>query len=52
MERFDGDISGMGNPTCGQAITYDFLEQLMETPDEAPPNPLPEPAGGGNYSFQ
>ena len=51
MEEFDGDISGHGDPTCGQAITITYLEQLRETPVEEPPNPLPPPVGGGNYSF-
>jgi hypothetical protein len=27
-EEFDGDISGKGNATCGQAITIDYLEHL------------------------
>jgi len=52
MERFDGDISGIGNSTCGQSFTFDFLEQLRETPVDEPPNPLPEPTGGANYSFE
>ena len=51
MEQFDGDISGIGNPTCGQAITIDYHEQLLETPVDEPPNPLPKPVGGGNYSL-
>ena len=46
MEQFDGDISGVGNSTCGQAFTFDFLEQLKETPVDEPPNPLPPPTGG------
>ena len=32
MEQYDGDISGNGDPTCGQAITIDYLETLSETP--------------------
>jgi hypothetical protein len=52
MEQFDGDTSGIGNPLCGQSITFDFLQQLVEIPVEEPPNPLPEPTGGGNYTFQ
>jgi hypothetical protein len=51
MEQFDGDLSGKGNATCGQAITYDYLEQMMAEPTMEPPNPLPEPFRGGNYSF-
>jgi hypothetical protein len=50
-EQFDGDISGKGNATCGQAITFDYLEQLHETPVDEPPNPLPKAIRGGNYSF-
>jgi hypothetical protein len=51
MEQFDGDISGIGNSTCGQAVTIDFLEQLREEPVDEPPNPLPEPSGGANYTL-
>jgi hypothetical protein len=51
MEQFDGDISGIGNPTCGQAITIDYLEQLRDQPTDEPPNPLPKPIGGGDYSL-
>ncbi|CAF1463385.1 unnamed protein product, partial [Rotaria sordida] len=51
MEQFDGDISGVGNATCGQSFTFDFLEQLHETSVDEPSNPLPEPTGGGNYSL-
>jgi len=51
MEQYDGDISGKGNATCGQAITYTYLEQLMAEPTEEPPNPLPKPVAGGNYSL-
>lgn len=51
MEQFDGDTSGVGNATCGQAFTIDFLEQLRELPEDEPPNPLPEPTGGANYSL-
>jgi hypothetical protein len=51
MEEFDDDISGIGNPTCGQAITIDYHEQLLEFPVDEPPNPLPKSIGGGNYSF-
>jgi hypothetical protein len=51
MEQFDGDASGIGNSTCGQSFTFDFLEELRETPVDEPPNPLPEPTGGANYSF-
>jgi len=51
MEEFDGDISGTGDPTCGQAITVTYMEQLRETSVEEPPNPLPPSIGGGNYSF-
>ena len=51
MEQFDGDTSGVGNATCGQAFTIDFLEQLRETPEDEPPNPLPEPTGGANYTL-
>ena len=51
MEQFDGDVSGVGNSTCGQSFTIDFLEQLRETPVDEPPNPLPEPTGGADYSF-
>lgn len=51
MEKFDGDTSGIGNATCGQSFTFDFLEQLRETPVDELPNPLPEPTGGANYSF-
>ena len=50
MEQFDGDISGIGNSTCGQKITFGFLMQLLEKSVDEPPNPLPKPAGGGNYS--
>jgi hypothetical protein len=39
MEQFDGDTSGIGNSTCGQAFTIDFLEKLEETPVDEPPNP-------------
>ncbi|CAF4116153.1 unnamed protein product [Rotaria sp. Silwood2] len=52
MEQFDGDTSGIGNSTCGQSFTFDFLEQLRETPVDELPNPLPEPSGGANYSFE
>ncbi|CAF3755725.1 unnamed protein product [Rotaria socialis] len=52
MEQFDGDTSGVGNSTCGQSFTFDFLEQLRETPVDELPNPLPEPTGGANYSFE
>ncbi|CAF0783857.1 unnamed protein product [Rotaria sordida] len=52
MEEFDGDTSGIGNSTCGQSFTFDFLEQLRETPVDELPNPLPEPTGGANYSFE
>ena len=52
MEQFDGDTSGVGNPTCGQSFTFDFLEQLRETPVDEPTNPLPPPAGGVNYTFE
>jgi hypothetical protein len=51
MEEFDGDISGNGNWSCGQMFTIDFLEQLREKPTDEPPNPLPEPEGGGEYSL-
>ena len=51
MERFDGDTSGIGNSTCGQSFTFDFLEQLRETPVDEPPNPLPQPTGGANYTL-
>ena len=51
MEQFDGDTSGAGNPFCGQSFTFDFLEQLHDTPVDEPVNPLPEPMGGGNYSL-
>ena len=51
MEQFDGDVSGIGNSTCGQAFTIGFLEQLQENPTEEPPNPLPEPTGGSSHSF-
>ena len=50
MEQFDGDISGIGDATCGQEVTIDFLERLQEMPTDEPPNPLPEPAKGRNYS--
>ena len=52
MEQFDGDASGVGNSTCGQSFTIDFLEQLRETPVDEPPNPLPEPTGGAKYTFE
>jgi len=39
MKQFDGDTSGIGNSTCGQAFTIDFLEKLEETPVDEPPNP-------------
>ena len=52
MEQFDGDTSGVGDTTCGQSFTIDFLQRLSETPVDEPPNPLPEPAGGGNYTFK
>ena len=51
MEEFDGDISGNGNWSCGQCFTIDFLEQLRQDPTDEPPNPLPEPEGGGEYSL-
>jgi hypothetical protein len=51
-EKFDGDTSGVGNSSCGQSFTFDFLEQLRETPVDEPPNPLPEPTGGANYTLQ
>jgi hypothetical protein len=51
MEQFDGDISGIGNSTCGQEFTIGFLEQLRDTPVDEPPNPLPEPTGGANYNL-
>lgn len=52
MERFDGDTSGQGNQVCGQSFTFDFLEQLKQSPTDEPENPLPLPRGGGNYSFE
>jgi hypothetical protein len=51
MEQFDGDTSGIGNATCGQSFTIDFLEQLREKPEDEPPNPLPEPEGGAHYTL-
>ena len=51
MEQFDGDISGEGNSTCGQAFTIGFLEKLYETPTDEPPNPLPEPSGEKNHTM-
>jgi len=51
MEKFDGDTSGIGNSTCGQSFTIDFLEQIKETPTEEPPNPLPPPTGGAHYTL-
>ena len=52
MEQFDGDTSGVGNTQCGQSFTIDFLQQLQETPVDEPPNPLPPPVGGFNYTFK
>jgi len=52
MEQFDGDTSGVGDATCGQAFTFDFLEKLNAEPTDEPPNPLPPPAGGVNYTFE
>ena len=52
MEQFDGDTSGTGNTQCGQSFTIDFLQQLQETPVDEPPNPLPPPTGGVNYTFE
>ena len=51
MEQFDGDIIWYRKFDCGQAFTIGFLEQLRETPVDEPPNPLPEPTGGANYTF-
>ena len=51
MEQFDGDTSGIGNATCGQKITFGFLMQLLDIPVDEPPNPLPKPEGGGEYSI-
>ncbi len=51
MEQFDGDTSGIGNATCGQSFTIDFLEHLREKPEDEPPNPLPEPKGGAHYTL-
>ena len=51
MEQFDGDTSGVGDSTCGQSFTIDFLEQLRAEPVDEPPNPLPKPEGGANYTF-
>jgi hypothetical protein len=51
MEQFDGDVSGIGNSSCGQSFTIDFLEQLQETPVDEPSNPLPEPTGGAHYTL-
>jgi hypothetical protein len=51
MEKYDGDISGIGNPTWGQAITIDYHKQLLEFPVDEPPNPLPKSIGGENYWF-
>lgn len=51
-EQFDGDISGQGDDQCGQSFTFDFLQQLSSVPVDEPPNPLPKPIGGGNYSFE
>ena len=51
MEQFDGDTSGIGNATCGQSFTIDFLEQLREDPTDEPPNPLPPPEGGAHYTL-
>ncbi|CAF1265342.1 unnamed protein product [Didymodactylos carnosus] len=47
-EQFDGDTSGIGNSTCGQSFTFDFLEKLMDKPTDEPKNPLPD---RGNYSL-
>jgi hypothetical protein len=44
-------MSGIGNSTCGQAVTIDFLEELREEPVDELPNPLPEPSGGANYTL-
>jgi hypothetical protein len=40
-ERFDGDVSGIGNDTCGQAITVDFVQNYHENTTVEPPNPYP-----------
>ena len=50
MEQFDGDISGIGNPVCGQETTIDFIQQIHENPVDEPANPLPPAIVGRNYS--
>jgi hypothetical protein len=34
MEQFDGDISSIGNSSCSQSLTFDFLEQLSDIPTD------------------
>jgi FAD dependent oxidoreductase len=54
-ERFDGDTSGIGNDTCGQAWTFDFAESLHARDTPEPPNPYPVPHPDyyslGSYSW-
>eukprot|EP01120_Amphizonella_sp_Union-15-10_P014259 TRINITY_DN6856_c0_g1_i2.p1 TRINITY_DN6856_c0_g1~~TRINITY_DN6856_c0_g1_i2.p1 ORF type:complete len:584 (+),score=79.27 TRINITY_DN6856_c0_g1_i2:45-1796(+) len=38
-ESFDGDTSGTGLDTCGQSITYNFVEQYHLNDTYEPPNP-------------
>jgi hypothetical protein len=38
-ERYDGDVSGQGNDTCGQSIVADFVEKYNANDTYEPPNP-------------
>jgi hypothetical protein len=40
-ERYDGDVSGIGDDTCGQSSTMDFVEVMHSGPVEERPNPYP-----------
>ncbi len=38
-ERYDGDTSGIGDDTCGQAISMDFIEKNHKEDTIEPPDP-------------
>ena len=40
-ERYDGDVSGIGNDTCGQSITVDFVQKYNYNVTNERPNPYP-----------
>jgi len=38
-ERYDGDTSGIGDDTCGQSFSMDFIEEIKKVDTAEPPNP-------------